>query len=151
TSIAAQADESWSIDYAWVEQVDTQANDDLIDFPNTPGGGGGGGDSLWGFDLTPKTSFFSGVAGKYYISDGGTLDLPSSPSPGDVVGVTNVSQFGSSINERFGSGPKINGGAGNGFGWNVGDGDTINYVGLVYVNATLEWVIFMGAVVTISS
>jgi hypothetical protein len=112
-----------------------------------------GGGALWEFDTTVRTSSFTAEAGKYYFVDTTSgfvgITLPSSPSAGDVVivrkvaGVSSASFITSDDVEATGS-PTV---------WMVNlPTDSPNtqeqpYAGLVYINATWGWVVFMGAAV----
>jgi hypothetical protein len=131
-------------------QALTKASDDNYDVEWTTIAGGGG--ALWEFDTTVRTSAFTAETGKYYFTDTTSgfveVTLPSSPTAGDVV---IVRQVAGASTTGFAHTDDIEN-ATDTPGWFVSlptgsaPTDEQRYAGLVYLNATFGWVVFMGAV-----
>ena len=91
------------------------------------------------WDTTPKTSTFTGVSGNGYFvnttSGAVTVNLPSSPSAGDVVAVSDYAGTAGTNNITIGrNGSNINGSAAN-----LTIENTDSAITLVYVDGTQGW------------
>lgn len=156
TGISAQPAEEWSIDYPFIQQIDAKANDDLTDFPDTPGSGGGGS-ALWEFDPVVKTADFTAEVGKYHFikpSSGSTVTvtLPSSPSEGDVVLLRHIINSSSQVNITWGFGVTLE--ESGSTPWKLieptsSPGAKQEYAGLVYLDSE-GWFVFVGAVLPVA-
>jgi len=134
-------------------QALTKASDDNYDVEWTTIASGGGGGPLWEFDTTVKTSSFTAEAGKYYFADTTSgfvgVTLPASPSAGDVVGVRKLKGLST---VSFVASPTIEETVAP-TDWQVAlptsspNTQEQPYVGLVYIDSSYGWVVFMGAAI----
>lgn len=112
-----------------------------------------GGDALWEFDTTVKTSAFTAEAGKYYFVDSTSsaiaITMPSSPSAGDVVLFRQVAGS-NTVYMSTSDDVEADGTVGAYFASLPTDSSSRPteeqpYAGVVYINATYGWVVFVGA------
>jgi hypothetical protein len=122
--------------------------------PPVTGGGGGG---LWAWNYTQQSTPFTAVAGTYYVyvDDGVTIQLPASPSQGDIVGIKVVGASNANLTASFPDPAYTIDGVtptGPGAGWSIKDVTaTLDYVVLNYVGGSVGWAVIFGEIVATGS